>query len=90
MGSMDEETQQEGLEHLANIERELETIKERTPSARKAFTYGLLQGAGALVGGVFALALLGWALALFGVIPGLSAIAHYLQNVVTQAHDTRY
>jgi hypothetical protein len=87
---MDEVTQREGLEHLANIEQELEAIKERTPTPHRAFVYGLLQGAGALVGGVVALILLGWVLALFGIIPGLATISHYLQNAVTQAHSSRY
>jgi hypothetical protein len=87
---MDEQIQQEGLEHLANIEKELDAIKQAAPSSKKAFLYGLLQGAGALIGGVFALAVLGWALSLFGVIPGLASIAHYLQNAVDQMHSTRY
>lgn len=87
---MDEETQQEGLEHLARIEEELEAIKRSAPSSRQAFLHGLLQGAGALIGGIFALTVLGWVLSLFGVIPGLDYIAHYLQNIVTQAHASRY
>lgn len=87
---MNEETQQEGLEHLAKIEQDLEAIKQSAPSSRQAFFHGILQGAGALVGGIFALTVLGWVLSLFGVIPGLSWMAHYLQNVVTQAHASRY
>jgi hypothetical protein len=84
---MDPETQHEGLEHLANIEHELEAIKQSAPSSKQAFFHGILQGAGALVGGVAGLIVLGWLLALFGIIPGLATIAHYLQDAVSQAHS---
>ena len=79
-----EELEQKGLEHLSRIEGELEEIKERTPSPRRAFLNGILQGAGALVGGIVALALLGWVLSLFGLVPGFGTIAAHLQEAVAQ------
>ncbi len=77
---MEKDLEQEGLEALTRIEGELEEIKERTPSPRRAFTNGLLQGAGALLGGVVAIVILGWVLSLFGLVPGLSYIASVLQD----------
>lgn len=79
---MNEHLEEEGIKHLEHIEQELEEIKERTPAPTRAFVYGILQGAGALLGGILALALFGWALSLFGVIPGFTDIAHYFQNIV--------
>jgi hypothetical protein len=80
---MNEHIEEEGLKHLEHIEQELEEIKDRTPSRPRAFTYGLWQGAGALLGGILALALLGWALSFFGVIPGFTTIAKYFQDIVS-------
>ncbi|HEY4488407.1 MAG TPA: hypothetical protein VJB97_02730 [Candidatus Paceibacterota bacterium] len=71
----------EGLEHLENIESELEEIKEYTGSPRGWFYRGLMQGAGVVVGSIVALALLGWVLSLVGIIPGLSELADYLREV---------
>lgn len=79
---MNEHIEEEGLKHLEHIEQELEEIKDRTPSRPRAFTYGLWQGAGALLGGILALTLLGWGLSFFGVIPGFIDISHYIQNSV--------
>ena len=84
---MDEHVAEEGLKHLEHIENELEEIKERTGFQRPPFIYGLLQGAGALVGGILMLALLGWTLSFFGVIPGLATIASYFQNIVSHFHQ---
>jgi hypothetical protein len=81
---MPDEFEKKELEHLANIESELEEIKNRTPNARRAFLNGILQGGGAIVGGITAVALIGWALAASGVIPGLGHISQYLQNIVNQ------
>ena len=84
---MDEDTAEEGIKHLEHIEDELEEIKERTNAQHPPFMYGLWQGAGALVGGILMLALLGWALSFFGVIPGLATIASYFQNIVSHFHQ---
>ncbi len=79
---MNEHIEEEGLKHLEHIDKELEEIKNRTPAPGRAFAYGLWQGAGALLGGILALAILGWALAFFGVIPGFVDISHYIQTTV--------
>ncbi|HVW71705.1 MAG TPA: hypothetical protein VHB93_00975 [Candidatus Paceibacterota bacterium] len=80
MVELDDEVEREGLEHLTRIEQDLEEIKRRTPSPRHALVNGLFQGAGALVGGVVALVMLGWALSLFGLIPGLGTLTHAIQD----------
>lgn len=79
---MTDQIEAEGLKHLEHIEQELEEIRDRTPHRPRAFFYGVLYGAGAVLGGVIGIALLGWVLSLFGVIPGLGEIAHYLQGIV--------
>ena len=38
------------IKQLIKIERRLEEIKDRTGSTKRAFFYGLLQGAGAVLG----------------------------------------
>lgn len=73
---------EEGLEHLVRIEEELEEIKERTPTKAKSFVHGIWYGAGAFIGGVLAITLLGYGLSVFGVIPGLGDITRYLQDSV--------
>ena len=78
---MDEHIE-EGLKRLEHIDKELEEIKQRTPVRPLGFAYGLWQGAGVLLGGIFALTLLGWVLSLFGLIPGFGTIAAYLQSIV--------
>ena len=85
---METHVEEEGLQHLERIEQELEEIKKRTPTQKSSFVSGLWQGAGAFIGGVLALALLGWVLSLFGVIPGFAAIAHYLQDAVAAFHKS--
>lgn len=72
----------EALEHLENIEEDLDEIKRRTPTRWRSFVYGVLHGAGALIGSVLALALLGWLLTLIGVLPGLDKLAPYIQKMV--------
>ena len=72
----------EGLRHLENIEHELGEIKERTNNTKRAFFYGLLYGAGWVVGTVITVASLGWILLFFGIIPGFGAIAEYLNTIL--------
>jgi len=79
---LDQRIEEEGLKHLEQIEQSLGEIKERTPAPGRWFVLGLWQGAGALLGGILALTLLGWLLSVFGVIPGFSTIAHYFQDIV--------
>ncbi|HVX90700.1 MAG TPA: hypothetical protein VHC20_03615 [Candidatus Paceibacterota bacterium] len=83
MVELDDAVEHEGLEHLTRIEADLEEIKRRTPSPRHAIINGLFQGAGALVGGVVALVMLGWLLSLLGIIPGLGHIVEALQSATS-------
>lgn len=70
------------IKQLIKIERRLEEIKNRTGNTKRAFLYGTLQGAGAVIGSIVALMLLGWFLSALGVIPGFGDIAEYLRGVV--------
>jgi len=79
-----EHFEEAGLAHLAQIEEELSEIKERTPTPRRAFLFGILQGGGAVVGGILAVILIGWTLSIFGIIPGFGFITEYLQNAVAK------
>jgi hypothetical protein len=67
---------------LKQIKQELEEIKDRTGNPRRIFLNGILYGAGAFVGGVLAVSLVGWLLSFLGVIPGLDVIADYLQTAL--------
>ncbi len=78
----EENLEEEAIRHLARIEEDLEEIKNRTPNRRQSFVNGVWHGAGALIGGILGLALLGWVLSFFGVIPGVSVIAHFLQSMI--------
>jgi hypothetical protein len=68
---------------IKRVEETLEKIRVNTslPWWRSAFS-GLISGAGAVVGSVLAIAILGWLLSLFGIIPGLGAIALKLQSII--------
>ncbi|MEI6864381.1 MAG: hypothetical protein WCK46_03430 [Candidatus Adlerbacteria bacterium] len=74
----------EGVEHLKHIEEEVTEIKKRTPGSWRAFSNGVMQGMGAIVGGVLAVILLGWILSIFGVLPGLNVVVPYIQNAIAQ------
>lgn len=76
--------EQEGLKHLREIESDLEEIKERTPTPRRAFVNGMLHGGGAVVGGILAVILLGWLLWISGLIPGLDRVAPYIEKAITK------
>lgn len=74
--------EEKGLEHLERIEEELEEIRTRTSNPRRSFLIGILQGAGAIIGGILALALVGWLLSILGIIPGFGHLADYLRSLV--------
>ncbi|MDB5238119.1 MAG: hypothetical protein JWM46_389 [Candidatus Kaiserbacteria bacterium] len=80
---MAEETfEKEGLGHLARIEEELEEIKDRTANPKRSFINGMWQGAGAIVGSIAAIILLGWGLSVLGLVPGVGDIANSLHRMV--------
>jgi len=74
------EKQNPEVKQLIKIEKKLEEIKDRTGDTRRAFFYGLMQGAGAVLGGIAAIMLLGWLLSILGIIPGFGDIAEYLRQ----------
>lgn len=76
------QTQNPEVKQLIKIEHKLEEIKDRTGNTKHAFFYGLLQGAGAVVGGIAAIILLGWLLSIIGIIPGFGDLAAYLREAV--------
>ncbi len=78
-----------GLEHLERIETELEEIKERTADPKRSLLNGMLSGAGAIVGSIVSLVLLGLALSLLGFIPGLGEMTNYLHTIVDR-FNSRY
>ena len=84
---MEQNVEKQGLEHLAQIEEALDEIADNTPSTWRAFLYGVLQGAGAIVGSVIMLSLLGYVLTWFGLFPGFGVITHYMQDAVTKLHS---
>ncbi len=81
---MEKDIAEEGLERLKNIEEELEEIKDRAPGPKRAFLNGIFQWAGAIFGSLIALAFLGWALAVFGVIPGVGDMIEYVRGLIAQ------
>lgn len=73
------ETLAEEVEQLQeDIKSDLEDIKSLTGDSKTWFWRGIMQGAGAIVGSIFMLILLGWLLSLLGVIPGVGEIADYV------------
>ena len=76
------EKQNPEVKQLIKIDKKLEEMNKRAGNTKSVFFYGLLQGAGALVGGVVALVILSWVLSIIGVIPGLGDIAKYLSDAV--------
>ena len=79
---MIENIEKKSLKQLERIGEELEEIKERTNNPRWSFLLGIMQGAGAIVGGILAITLIGWMLSALGVIPGFGSIADYLHSLL--------
>lgn len=75
----------QGLKQLKRIENELEEIKDRTGNPKRTFINGIIYGAGAFVGGILAIILLGWVLAIAGLIPGFGDLAHKVGDTVNAA-----
>ncbi len=82
----DNSIEHKGLEHLEKIESELKEIKLQQKGSRwQSLRNGLWQGAGAIIGGVAAVIVLGWILSFLGVIPGFGEMAHYIQQAFQQS-----
>ena len=73
------------IEQLEDIKTDLKDLKQLTGSNKAWFLRGILQGAGAIVGSIAMLILLGWFLSIIGVIPGAAVltdgIRHYMDRV---------
>ncbi|MBL8158777.1 hypothetical protein JNK62_04555 [bacterium] len=72
------------IKQLKEIKKELVEIRERTASPKHSFINGVLYGAGALVGGIVAVALIGWILNVLGIIPGFSELSDYVRSLIDQ------
>jgi len=79
----------EGLKDLKDIKEELEEIKERTGGYQRSFVSGILYGAGWIIGGIFAIVLIGWFLSIIGLIPGLGNLSSYIHQAVDQFNAAR-
>ncbi|MEX1027325.1 MAG: DUF5665 domain-containing protein [Candidatus Paceibacterota bacterium] len=75
--------EKELVEQLKTLEKELKSIHAAVEkSYLRVFVTGLVYGGGIALGTVFAIALAGWLLSIFGVIPGIGDIADTLQTVI--------
>ena len=81
--------EEEGLDHLENIEKELKEIKERTGGRWNSMRNGLYQGAGAVLGSIIAVLFLGWLLSIVGFIPGFGQVGQSIQDVLKQTRGSR-
>jgi len=72
----------EGLQYIRHIDKELGEIRSRTGGTWRPFRNGILQGMGAIVGSLAAVALIGLILYIFGVIPGFSSLAAYVHSLM--------
>lgn len=79
------ELEEKSLEHLANIEEGVAELADKIPGPRRSFLNGVLQGMGAVIGSLLAVALLGWFLSAIGIIPGMGVIADHVQEWMRQA-----
>ena len=76
---MDQETRSE----LTKVENLLGDIRSNTANPWwKNMLNGLLYGSGVVVGTIGGIAVLGWALSIFGVIPGFDILAAKLQSIM--------
>lgn len=66
-----------GLKSLERIEKDLEDLKS---NPKRTFLNGILYGAGAFLGGILAIILLGWLLNIAGLIPGIRDMVELVQS----------
>lgn len=79
------------MESNANLDiiaADIAAIRSRATNARQAFLFGCLQGAGAVIGGIVTLTLLGSVLSLLGVIPGFDHFENSV-NTAVKAYEHR-
>lgn len=69
----------EDIEQLHEIKTDLQDLKQLTGSNKAWFFRGILQGAGAIIGSIAMLILLGWILSILGVIPGANELTDYIR-----------
>jgi hypothetical protein len=70
-------------EELGSVTEILDEIRDNThPSWKKSLFQGLIYGAGVVIGSIVGIALLGWLLATFGVIPGFNVISDRLLQIL--------
>lgn len=80
---MNEQARDMPEEDLGSVAEILDEIRENThPSWKKSLMQGLIYGAGVVIGSIIGIALLGWLLAAFGVIPGASIISDRLLQIL--------
>ncbi|MDR3571631.1 MAG: hypothetical protein P4L81_05580 [Candidatus Pacebacteria bacterium] len=77
------ESENPEVRQLREIKRELRNIESNT-SAKWWIVHGMLYGAGWIIGSLLAVLIIGWALSIAGVIPGLDKIAAALQGAFAQ------
>ena len=71
------------IQELKKITSELEQVSANTGSSWIAFYRGALSGAGAIVGGIVAVILIGALLSVLGVIPGLQTIVAHINDAIS-------
>lgn len=80
---MDQETQAEAKK----VERLLDEIKENTSlKPARNFYYGMLYGAGIVLGTILAVIAVGWILSILGVIPGFDVIANNISDILNKRY----
>lgn len=77
------------LKQLKEIKKELVEIRERTSNPKQTFINGILYGAGWFIGGILAVAILGWVLNVLGVIPGFSELSDYVHSLMGELPSRR-
>ena len=86
---MSVKTEREGLRDLKEIKEELTELKDLTGGYPRHFIYGILYGAGWVIGGIIAIATLGWLLSVIGLVPGFDKLAGVIHNAVDQFNASR-
>lgn len=86
---MEHEKAGDELARLDRIAKSLEVIEMRSISLKRTLLMGVIQGAGVVIGGIIALALISWLLSFLGVIPGFDRFENYLNAVVSDYEHRR-